>query len=177
MYLPAGLTPFMAFFALLAKATAQDSAPFELVSHVIEPTNNALNGLSLTAFSYHPGGFFYAALAQPTEGNPALMSVLTGSTSNQTLETSSIEGFTPAYIDIGPGSTNAPAVYDSVQFVPDEETTFGFQFVSDDVGDILTWNRVAGDWYCKFSITLLILVARLWNSDLASYFSLPPKPN
>ena len=175
MYLPAGLTPFMAFFALLAKATAQDSAPFELVSHVIEPTNNALNGLSLTAFSYHPGGFFYATLAQPTEGNPALVSVLTGPTGNQTLETSSIEGFTPAYIDIGPGSTNAPAAYDSVQFVPDE-TTFGFQFVSDDVGDILTWNGVAGDWYCKFSDHIVIVVARFWNTDLASCFSLPSKP-
>ena len=177
MHLLSGLTPLVAFLALLAKATAQDSAPFELASHVIEPTNNALNGLSLTAFSYHPGGFFYATLAQPTEGNPALVSVLTGPTGNQTLETSSIEGFTPAYIAIGAGSTNAPAAYDSVQFVPDQETTFGFQFVSDDVGDILTWNGVAGDWYCKFSITLSIVVARFWNTDLASYFSLPSKPN
>ena len=151
MHVPSSFTPLVAFLALAANATAQDSAPFELVSHVIEPTDNTLNGLSLTAFSYHPGGFFYATLAQPTAGNPALVSILTGPTGNQTLETSSIDGFSPAYIAIGPGSTDSPSAYDSVDFVPDEETTFGFQFVSDDVGDILTWSGVEGDWYCKFS--------------------------
>ena len=151
MYLPSGFTPLVAFLALLAKSTAQDSAPFELVSHVIAPTDNTLNGLSLTGFSYHPGGFFYATLAQPTEGNPALVSILTGPTGNQTLETSNIDGFSSAYIAIGPGSTNSPSAYDSVDFVPGQETTFGFQFVSEDVGEILTWSGVAGDWYCKFS--------------------------
>ena len=152
MHLPSGLTPLMAFLALLAKATAQDSAPFELASHVIEPTNDALNGLYLTAFSYHPGGFFYATLAQPTAENPALVSVLTGPAGNQTLETSSIEGFSPVYIAIGAGSTNAPAAFDSVQ-LEGQETTFGFEFND----HVLTWTGVDGDWYCKFSITLSIV--------------------
>ena len=150
MHLPSSLTPFVAFLALLTKATAQDSTPFELVSHVIEPTDNTLNGLYLSAFSYHPGGFFYAVLAESSSGYTPIVNVLTGPTGNQTLRTSNIGGFDTAYIAIGPGSTNAPSAYDSVQFIPGQETTFGFQIVSSDPGDILTWNEVSGDWYCKF---------------------------
>lgn len=168
MHLPSSFTPLVAFLALLSKATAQDSEPFELVSHVIDPPDNTLNGLYLSAFSYHPGGFFYAVLASSSSGYTPTVNVLTGPTGNQTLRTSDIGGFDTAYIAIGAGSTNAPSAYDSVQFIPSQETTFGFQIDSTEAGDILTWNEVNGDWYCKFSDTLPIVVSyRFLNTDLA----------
>ena len=155
MHLPSSLTPLVAFLALLTKATAQDSAPFELKSQVILDGGSTFDGLYFTAFSYHPGGFYYATLSQPSDnGNPALVSVLTGPTGNQTLKTTNLDGYDAAYIAIGAGSTNAPAIYDSVTIVPSYPTTYGFTFVD----DVLTWNEVAGEFYGTFSITLSVVV-------------------
>ena len=150
MHPPSGFTSLVAFLALLTKATADDSSPFELKSHVLNPPDSTLDGLYFTAFDYHPGGFFFGTLAQPTESNPALVSVLTGTAGNQTLETSNLDGFGTAYISIAPGSTTAPAVYDSVQLVPGVATTFGLQFVN----NVLEWTDVGGNFYGKFSVTL-----------------------
>ena len=150
MHLPSGLTPLVAFLALLAEATAQDSAPFKLKSHVLSPLDPTLDGLYFNAFDYHPGGFFFATLSAPSASNPAIVSVLTGPAGNKTLKTSNLDGFDTLYLEISPSSTTAPAVYDSVQFVDGVETTFGLHFVD----DVLTWKDVKGKFYGQFSITL-----------------------
>lgn len=151
MHFPSGSTPLVAFLALLTKATAQDSPPFELKSHVLSPPDSTLDGLYFTAFDYHPGGFFFATLSAPSASNPALVSVLTGPTGNKTLETTNdLDSFGSAYLEIAPGSTIAPSVYDSLQLVPGRQTTFGLHFV----GDVLKWKDVKGKFYGKFSVIL-----------------------
>lgn len=150
MHLPSGLTPLVAFLALLTEATAQDSAPFKLKSHVLSPADPTLDGLYFNGFSYHPGGFFFATLSAPSDSNPALVSVLTGPAGNKTLKTSNFDGEDTLYLEIAPGSTTAPAVYDSVQFVPGEETTFGLHFAN----NVLKWEDVKGKFYGKFAVTV-----------------------
>ena len=146
MHLPSGLAPLVAFLGLLTKATAQDSAPFTLKSHVLAPANPPLNGLYFNTFSYHPGGFFFATLSATSASNPALVSVLTGPTGNQTLKTSNLPDFGTGYLEIAPGTDTAPSAYDSVQFVPGEETTFGLHFAN----GILKWRDVQGKFYGRF---------------------------
>ncbi len=155
MHPPSGFTSLVAFLALLTKAAADNSAPFELISHVLNPPDPTLDGLYLTAFSYHPGGFFFGTLAEPSDSNPALVSVLTGTAAqlaagNGTIEISNVDGTDSVYFQIAPGDATAPSVYDSVQLVPGEATTFGLQFV----GDVLNYQDVEGSFYGKFSVTL-----------------------
>ena len=155
MHPPSGSKSLVAFFALLAKAAADNSAPFELKSHVLQPPNPTLDGLYFNAFDYHPGGFFFGTIDEPSDSNPALVSFLTGTaeqlaTGNGTIETSDIDGFDSLYFQIAPGDPTAPSVYDYVGLVPGEATTFGLHFV----GGVLEYKAINGEFYGKFSVTL-----------------------
>ena len=156
MHWPSGLTSLVAFLTLLANVAAEQSAPFELKSHVLHPPNPTLDGLYLTAVEYHPGGFFFAAIGVPSEAYPTLVSVLTGThkqlaTGNGTLESlgnNNIQLFN-SDLQIAPGTVFLPSPYDSVEFVG-EDATFGLHFVN----NVLKWKEVKGEFYGKLSVPL-----------------------
>ena len=155
MHPPSGFTSLVAFLTLLTKATADNSTSFELKSHVLHPYIPTLDGLYFTAFSYHPGGFFFGTLAQPSDGNPPLVSFLTGTAAqlaagNGTIETTNLDGFDSAFFQIAPGNDLQPSVYDFVGLLPGEATTFGLHFVD----DVLKYKGVKGKFYGKFLVTL-----------------------
>ena len=141
------LAPFLAF---LATTAADNSAPFKLKSHVLHPPNPTLEGLYFTAFRYHPGGFYFGTIDEPSDSNSALVSFLTGTATdlangNGTLEISSpLPDATSYYFDIAKGSPQyAPSVYDYVGLRPDTATTFGFHFV----GGVLKYKGFSGQYY------------------------------
>lgn len=157
MHPQSGLRLLAPFLAFLTNAAADTSAPFELISHVLHPPNPTLDGLYYASFDFHPGGFYFGTISDPSVLSP-LVSFLNGTAEelaagNGTLETTDIPGDSETYaFDISPGVPNyAPSVYDYVGLnPPGEVVTFGLHFVN----GVLKYKGLKGHFYGKFLVEL-----------------------